>query len=130
MPLVEPHNFRLDHGVIITCAQPIDSEKLAEILNGFLQEITEGKDDPESEDTHSRKPEGALTGLAASALGFLPASEGGGGTALKRTPARPRKVPRATRFRSSGPAGKINRDFQLSPACSVFLTFVIRHSTR
>jgi hypothetical protein len=36
MPLVEPQEFKRDHGVIITCAQPIDSEKLAEIINGFL----------------------------------------------------------------------------------------------
>jgi hypothetical protein len=50
MPLVESQQFKRDNGVIITCAQPIYSEKLAEIVNGFLQEITEWKDDPEVED--------------------------------------------------------------------------------
>jgi hypothetical protein len=41
MPLVEPQQFKRDDGVIIMCAQPIDSERLAEIINGFLQEISE-----------------------------------------------------------------------------------------
>jgi hypothetical protein len=40
MPLVEPQQFKRDHGVIITCAQPIDSEKFAEIIEAFLQEIS------------------------------------------------------------------------------------------
>jgi hypothetical protein len=48
MPLVEPQEFKRDDGVIITCAQPIDSERLAEVINGFLQEISEWKDNPES----------------------------------------------------------------------------------
>jgi hypothetical protein len=56
MPLVEPQEFKRDHGVIITCAQPIDSEKLAEIINGFLQEISEWKDDPESEHRPQKTP--------------------------------------------------------------------------
>jgi hypothetical protein len=47
MPLVEPQEFKLDHGVTITCAQPIDSDRLAELINGFLQEIAE----PEAENS-------------------------------------------------------------------------------
>jgi hypothetical protein len=49
MPLVEPQQFKRDDGVIITCAQPIDSEKFAEIIEAFLQEISEWTDDPEAE---------------------------------------------------------------------------------
>jgi hypothetical protein len=57
MPLVEPQQFKRDDGVIVTCAQPIDSERLAEILKVFLQEIAEWKDDPEAEDsTPQRTP--------------------------------------------------------------------------
>jgi hypothetical protein len=50
MPLVEPQEFKLDHGVIITCAQPIDSDTLAEILKDFIRKVDHWKNDPESED--------------------------------------------------------------------------------
>jgi hypothetical protein len=56
MPLVEPQQFKRDDGVIIMCAQPIDSERLAEIINGFLQEISEWKDDPQSEYRPQKTP--------------------------------------------------------------------------
>jgi hypothetical protein len=49
-------DFKRDHGIIITCAQPIDSERLAEIINGFLQEISEWKDDPQSEYRPQKTP--------------------------------------------------------------------------
>jgi hypothetical protein len=54
MPLVEPQQFKRDDGVIITCAQPIDSERLAEIIKSFLQEVSEWKDDP-SQSTGRRR---------------------------------------------------------------------------
>ena len=53
MPLVEPQQFKRDDGVIITCAQPIDSERLAEIIKSFLQEVSEWKDDPQTAQTNA-----------------------------------------------------------------------------
>ncbi len=55
MPLVEPHQFKLDHGVIITCAQPIDGNRFAEILADFIHEVDHWKDDPESEDLRPQR---------------------------------------------------------------------------